>query len=228
MAFPLTHLCVAWRILETHSINEKDASQFMLGTIAPDAVHYREEFQGAAMSNIGPAKKITHLCPVSEERWGQVTDNDGWVECVKNFLRVHPNDPFAAGYAAHVLTDIHNNLTIWNDFRTSYPVEAAKGYTSGYYKDLHNIDTRLYQEFPAIDNIFTLLEKATPAEIPGLISSNETRAIQQNLLHENYKNTKNSSASKNYRFATWDNTMKFIQTAAEFCINIILPTLANS
>ena len=255
MAFPLTHLCVAWRILEINPLPEKDAAQFLLGSISPDAIHYRAEFQDAAKSNIGAAKKITHLCPVSCERWGQVTDNVGWVNCVKAFLAENP-DSFAAGYATHVLTDIHNNRTIWERFRTNHPAEAAKGYTSGYYEDLKNIDTRLYrhlalkwaeasrkigglkpffgvaeaqfqskslyQEFPANAQIFSLLEKAEPADMPGLVHANEVDEIRQSLLQEWNKHTANLPAPpQNYSFVTWEDTLNFIQEAAEFCIRLL-------
>ncbi|MCL2200150.1 MAG: hypothetical protein FWB80_14655, partial [Defluviitaleaceae bacterium] len=143
MPFPLTHMCVAWRILEKNPLPQKEAAQFMLGAISPDAIHYRAEYQGAEMKNIGPAKKTTHLCPVSEEKWGQVTDNVGWEKIIRDFSRAHRGDPFAQGYASHTLTDLHNNSTLWKTFITNHPTEAAKGYASDYYKDLKAIDTRL-------------------------------------------------------------------------------------
>lgn len=224
MAFPLTHLCVACEILKKGHICEKEnAPQFLLGSISPDAVHYRAQFQGANMSNIGPAKKITHLCPVSDERWGQVTDNDGWVKCVQDFLRKHPNDAFAAGYAVHALTDIYNNITLWSSFRTNHPEEAAKGYASEYYTDLRNITTRMYQEHPAVAEIFALLAQAEPAEMPGLVSADETAAIRQSLFEERRANTDVSPAPKKYSFVTWRNTTDFIRNAAIFCAKQLLP-----
>jgi hypothetical protein len=218
MAFPLTHLCVAQKILEMREISSPE--QFMLGSIAPDAVHYRAEFTGAAMSNIGPTKKITHLCPVSDERWGQVTDNDGWVECVREFLRAHPNNTFAQGYAVHVLTDIQNNLTLWNNFRTNHPEEAAKGYKSDYYEDLRKIDTLLYLEYPNVNEILDTLSRAKPEGIDDIIFPTEVQAIQQNLLHEHFANAKKTSHK--FHFVTWEDTLDYIHTAAEFCVNVIL------
>jgi len=222
MAFPLTHLCVAWRILENHPMNKKEAAQFLLGSIAPDAVHYRGEFQGAAKKNIGATKKISHLCPVSDEKWGQVTDNEGWVECIKNFLRDNPNDAFAAGYAVHALTDLYNNHTIWNDFRTNHPAEAAKGYASSYYKDLFNIDARLYYDFPAVSQMMELLSKSIATEMPGLVSADETNAIKNNLLHEHFKNN-TYDQNHHHRFVTYEDNINFIEAAAEYSANIVFP-----
>ncbi|MCL1843643.1 MAG: hypothetical protein FWF79_07510 [Defluviitaleaceae bacterium] len=240
MAFPFTHLIVAYRVLDmqpvrpvrparpARPVSEKDAAMFLLGSLAPDAVHYRSEYRGANMKNIGAAKKITHLCPVSDERWGSVTDNDGWFKNVQEFLLAHPKSAFAAGYAAHVLTDITNNRTLWDTFRKSFPAEAAKGYLSDYYTDLKNIDTRLYQETTETKEIFRLLAKADASETISawgnnepLVTPEEIQAIQQNILHEHFKNVpekspENPSKPQKYYFVTFKNMLDYIQSAVEF------------
>lgn len=220
MAFPLTHLCAAWRVLEMHPMPKRDAAQFLLGSIAPDAIHYRKEFMGSEMSSIGAAKKITHLCPVSDEKWGQVTDNENWVNCVNAFLLKSSANPFAAGYAVHVLTDIHNNRTIWDDFRTNHPAEAAKDYASDYYKDLRNIDAHLYQDFPATAQIMVLLSSAVPKGLPGLVTADETHAIQQKISHEHFKNAVREE-NYSYLFVTYEDTLNFIQSSADFSANFL-------
>jgi len=214
MPFPLTHLCVSRKILESRP--GLDPAQFLLGSIAPDAVHYRAEFQGAEMSNIGATKKISHLCPVSDQKWGQVTDNDGWIACVEDFLRGQ-DDSFAKGYAAHVLTDICNNLTLWNNFRTNHPEEAAKGYASKYYEDLRNIDSRLYNEHPAIPEIMNVLEKSAPVEMLALVTADEVSAIKHNLLYEHCKNISPNPLCE-YHFVSYDDTLNFIENTAEFIL----------
>ncbi|MCL1845377.1 MAG: hypothetical protein FWF77_05700 [Defluviitaleaceae bacterium] len=261
MAFPLTHLCVAWRINRN--------AQFLLGSIAPDAVHYRAEFMGESVKNIGATKKVTHLCPVSNERWGQVTDNDGWVECVKNFARQARSEHhgrseqserfprhrgsissatcsleagykvgyeagyksgyshnFAAGYAAHCLTDLWNNKTLWHNYRTRHPKEAAKGYASGYYADLRNIDSHLFFEHPDVADIMQTLEIAVPEEIPGIVFAKEVDAIKNNILHEHFKDAV-FDTNYHYEFVTYEDTMKFIETAAKFVADVLKDILED-
>jgi len=220
MAFPLTHLCVAYRILE--KLPSPTPELFMLGAIAPDAVHFREEFQGATQSNIGPAKKITHLCPVSEEKWGYVTDNEGWIQCVKDFLHTNTNSVIAAGYAVHVLTDIFNNMGVWHKFVTNHPEEAAKGYASNYYQDLRNIDLKIYNDVFKDSNVEKLLQNAIPQSIPGLISSEELHAIQHNLLYTAYASVPEKIDTITYFFINYEQTIDFINDAADFCVRIIL------
>jgi len=212
MAFPLTHLLVAYEIIARYPRQDADAALLLLGSIAPDAVHYREGFIGGSMSNIGNAKKITHLCPVSDEKWGAVTDNDGWINKVKAFAKSHKG-PLAEGYAIHVLTDIYNNITLWENFRTQHPKEAAKGYKSGYYQDLREIDLRLYQSKVKNSQIEPLLAKAVASEMPGLVTAEEIIAIQNNLLCKNYENP---TPGYMYRFISYDETLRFIQDTADF------------
>jgi len=213
MAFPITHLLVAEALLARQPRPPEDAAQFMLGALAPDAIHYRAEFVNAGMKNIGHAKKITHLCPVSDERWGAVTDNDGWVKCVYDWKKCNTG-PLADGYAAHVLTDLYNNMTLWEQFRTSHPEEAAKGYSSAYYQDLQEIDLRLYLSQVKDSQVEQLLAMAKPHDMPGLVSAEEIGAIRDNILYENYKG-RTLDASHKYSFMTYDITQDFINDAAE-------------
>jgi len=219
MAFPLTHLLVAEEVLERFPTLSPE--QFLLGSIAPDAVHYRAEFLNSSQKNIGATKKITHLCPVSDEKWGQVTDNDGWVVCVKNFLSKHLNNSFAQGYAVHVLTDLFNNKTLWHNFRTKHPNVAAKGYSSEYYQDLRKIDLRIYKEVICTGNIFNLLKKATPQDMPGLIFAQEIYEIQNNLLSVAYANIPQNINTSDCKYVTYEDTQKFIKEAADFCLNVL-------
>ena len=219
MAFPLTHLCVAYKVLET--LPSPAPELFMLGAIAPDAVHFREEYQNTTQANIGPAKKITHLCPVSEEKWGKVTDVDGWIECVRVFLRANPGNPLATGYAVHVLTDIYNHISLWHNFVTNHPEEAAKGYASGLYKDLRSIDLRICNELYKGSEIERLLRKSTPQDMPGLVTAEEVCAGRDSLLSASYANTDETVDTSSCIFVTYQQTLKFINDAAAFCIKII-------
>ena len=202
-------------------MTEAEEAQFLLGSIAPDAIHYRKAFLDAEMKHIGAAKKITHLCPTSDEPWGQVTDNDGWIKCVKDFLKTNPNHPFAAGYTAHVLTDIQNNRTLWDNFRTNHPTEAAKGYTSGYYDDLRHLDMLMYKSLSESQKIIPLLTKAIPEEMPNLVTKEEVSAIQSNIIHEHFKNTAYIDKDYQYNFITLDDMLNFIKEATNFCTEML-------
>lgn len=221
MAFPLTHLIVAMNMIKSHNI--EDEADFLLGSIAPDAVHYRKSFVGASMSEIGQAKKISHLCPVSDEKWGSVTDNEGWQSCVKMFLQEHEKTSFRVGYATHVLTDIFNNKTIWNDFRTNHPSEAIKGYKSAYYDDLRHIDTLLNDNRAVIELICEKLAQAEAVGITGLVSSDEVEAIKQTMIYEYGNVPQIGNYDKFYatKFVSYDKMLIFVKEAVLYASAIV-------
>jgi len=216
MAFPLTHLLVADEISKT----DPDPGLFLLGSIAPDAIHYRPKYKnwsskGFSKNGIGPAKKITHLCPISDEKWGYITDNNGWAQQVKNFLNQNPNSPQHKGYAAHILTDILNNQTIWTTFRKNHPKEAAKGYSGRYYDELKNIDLKLYHEYYKNSRIPELLKDTTAKDMPNLVAAEEIHAIRDNILYVQYKDAPPPS-QMDYLYVNFDEVLDFIQEAARY------------
>ena len=219
MAYPFTHLIVAIKMMEHHEI--QDTADFILGSIAPDAVHYRNGLVDASMTDIGKTKKISHLCPVSNEAWGACTDNEGWTNCVKIFLE--KKSAFRMGYATHVLTDIYNNKTIWNNFRNNYPDEAKKGYKSVYYDDLRHIDMLLKNNKDFTETICEKLIISNPVSIEGLVNANEVDAIKQNMLYEISGLSQNSNSNKKYetKIVSYDEMLIFIEEAALFSASIV-------
>ena len=222
MAFPLTHLVVAYQVAPYFNItNEKDLAQFLLGATAPDAVHFRKSLNVDQKENLGPTKKTSHLCPISEEKWGQVTDNKGWVAQVVDFVNSHPGNIFVKGIGVHVLTDIVNNKGLWHYFRTHYPEEAAKGYTSKYYDDLRTIDFAIYHNLYKGTAIERLYKAATPVAIPGLVDKTELGDIQHNLAYEQYANAPKEVDVNTCTLVTYPQMMDFIKEASAFCIDTL-------
>ena len=220
MAFPLTHLLVADAIITRHPRKDADAALFYLGALAPDAVHYRQGLTSASQREIGKTKKISHLCPQSSERWGEVTDNAGWIDSVKYFIHNNPG-PLAEGYAVHAMTDIYTNMTIWENFRTQHPEEAAKGYKSNYYRDLREIEIRLYQLQVQASRIERLLPMADPVDMPGLVTAAEMNAIKENILYKHCKNQQPTPGYQ-YTFVSYDETISFIQQTANFIEAVLI------
>ena len=221
MAFPLTHLIVGQNMIKTYKI--KHEADFLLGCIAPDAVHFRKSFVGAGMAEIGQAKKISHLCPISDEKWGSVTDNEGWIGCVKIFLTEHERTLFKFGFATHVLTDIYNNKTIWDSFRTNHPLEAKKGYKSAYYEDLKHIDALLKEDNEVTDEICEKLAQAKAVGIKGLVTADEVEAIKQSIIAEYGNASQTGSFDKKYltKFVSYDEMLIFIKEAAHYSSAIV-------
>jgi hypothetical protein len=61
MSFPVTHLRAADIVARSLHLSDGDAALLLLGSHAPDGVHYRKGLLGAAMADIGAIKKVSHL-----------------------------------------------------------------------------------------------------------------------------------------------------------------------
>ena len=102
MPYPITHLIIASRVADTISIPSK--ADYLLGSIAPDCVHFNPGFNAHL-------KDISHLRLNIEE--DKTEDNDEWTANVVTFMQqtVSGNNlSFILGYASHILADIKNDL----------------------------------------------------------------------------------------------------------------------
>lgn len=183
MLFPMTHLIIARNILNATS-QIKDPAQFMLGSIAPDAVHFRPDFES-------DMKKVSHLV-VGEERWGWVTDNDGWKENILTFFDLMKDeDPdFILGYCAHILADIKHNIEIWTPFRIEHEHELKSGQGSALHREAVEVDFELYRTCPDRPKMWELLERARPIDIPGIVEASDIERARAHLLYKQYEGRK--------------------------------------
>jgi hypothetical protein len=222
MPFPVAHLRVADLAVRALKLNDEQTAALLLGSLAPDGVHYRAGLVGASQLDIGAAKKHSHLCPQSDERWGQVTDNEGWVAEVKRFYQGQRHCMLSVGYAVHVLTDIYNNMTLWKDFCVNHPSEAAKGYKSDYYHEMGAADLQLYQEAET-KRLLSLLAQTTSQSIPNRVTAEEIAAIRDGILMEcdtvytSYVNRPPADTSANC-FVTFKQIKNFVEAAAVFAL----------
>jgi len=167
MPFPMVHLSIARNILGAASQTKKP-SQFVLGSIAPNSVHFRLDFYS-------DMKKVSHLV-VGGERWGWVIDNAGWKENVLRFLELMRDfeDPdFILGYCAHVLADIKHNIEIWTPFRLEHQHELESGQGSALHREAVEVDFELYRTCPERPEMWALLERAQAVDIPGIVRSSD-------------------------------------------------------
>jgi len=210
----MIHLFVAKKIATLHPELIKNLSQFYLGALSPDSVHFRAEF-------IANDKKTTHLC-VSDENWGEVTNNSQWIDCVISFLYEHKdskNSCFALGYVVHILSDIYNNIHIWTPYRRRTKLQVGKYYGSTYHKEQAIVDFRLACEFNHKKEVWDLLEKSKAVTIQNIVSAEDIEKLRENILRVQYKN--NISGTIATELYTYDDALKQIDNTALFVSDIL-------
>ena len=160
MPLPMVHLAVAVQICEAaHSI---PSPAFLLGSIAPDAIHMRP---GAG----GDDKRRVHLAG----------PQDPDHERIRAFLALHwahdtGSPDLAEGYTVHLLTDRLWRETVIAPFRASVPQDIPyQELRSLYYQDTDQIDLNLYDRMPWRTEVWTKLAIADPDPIDSLLTAQE-------------------------------------------------------
>lgn len=208
MPFAMTHLSIAWNILRATPQIERPGD-FLLGAVAPDAVHYRAQY-------VSQMKKDSHLC-LGPEPWGRLTNNREWQANVLAFLqanRQRKNRDFLQGYCSHILADIQNNIEIWGPFLQANGGAIREGLGSGYHRESAEMDRALYLTHPDREAIWMLLEGASACDLPGLVSREEIERMEDALLHSNYAGVQSADVSA-HRYVTQAVMERFIATASQ-------------
>jgi hypothetical protein len=191
MPYQMVHMCIAKKVLELNPSVIIDLPQYYLGSLAPDAVHFRADFTPED-------KKASHLC-VGDERWGEVTNNDAWLENIKKFLCMHrgsENIDFIYGFCVHCLTDLRNNIEIWSPFKLKYygsliMSDYGSGYDGEGIKKFHaddlDADLRVYYTSDFRDEIWNALSKSKGVDLDGIVHEDELNKIRDHILYKQYK-----------------------------------------
>jgi len=210
MPFTMTHLLVSEKIAERFKGCITSLPQFYLGSVAPDAVHNRENY-------VSDYKKAAHLI-TGTEPWGNITDNDEWESNVIAFLKQNKaseNRDFILGYCAHILTDIYNNVHIWTPFRLAYADELAKGYGNINHLECNKLDIAMALTYEGREMFWDFLAQSDSIDLPPLIYAKELDAQKDNILHSWYKDKEYPDISTN-TVRTYAGEMELIQNATAF------------
>lgn len=213
MPFPMTHLYIAYNIINKTPYLKKP-NDFMLGALAPDSVHFRNNY-------VSDMKFNSHLC-IGNEKWGSVTNNEEWLKNVLSFLDEHKksdNADFIYGYCCHILADIQNNKKIWTPFIKENRDKFKKGFGSKYHEESFIIDYELYL-LPQRRLIWKMLENSTAFDVLNIVKEVEINQMKQSILQDQFANRKSEDVSMN-QYVTLSNIQNFIRTESVYIKNIL-------
>ncbi len=209
MAYAMIHLEVAYRLLNSYKwINNK--GDFMLGALAPDAVHFHKDYTPKL-------KEKSHLWNCGP-KWGITLESDKWEKNILTFWDEHKTDAnrdFLAGYCIHILTDRLNDIKIWTPFRNAN-IEGdnvAEIYHI-YGDEAYGSDQWLYQNSPNMGEIVNLISQGKAYDITDCINAEDIERQKRAVLEELYKE-KREIAISNYVYCTEEVITSFIKESAE-------------
>ena len=190
MSYQMTHLEVAYRLFDKY-IWIEDGAEFLLGAIAPDAVHFHEEYRLKL-------KEQSHLWDCGP-RWGITLDSDKWKRNVLDFWNIHKTDPnrdYIAGYCVHILTDWLNDIKIWAPFRNeNMQDEDVEDIYHIYGQEAYRGDQWLFHESNNSEKIMSLLAESRVYSIENLVRQKDVETQKKHILSDQYKNKDNYDIS---------------------------------
>jgi hypothetical protein len=171
MPLPLVHFAIAHELAQVDP--QALTPAFLLGSIAPDAIHMRP---GTTRAD----KNRTHLLKSSH---AETADAD-YLEAVRHFLLPAWQQPatpahFRKGYVAHLLADRLWLQTVYAHFRTVLPPElSGEAGVRRYYQEVDQIDLALYRQMSWRAEVWQRLAQAEPQPIADLLTADEVGGWQ--------------------------------------------------
>ncbi len=214
MPFAMTHLYIAYKILSS-TPQIKKPCDFILGALAPDSVHFRENYNS-------DMKKKSHLC-VGDEKWGSITNNREWLKNTLDFLRQNKDiekEDFIYGYCSHILADLQNNIKIWTPFNMDNKQALEKGMGSIYHQESYNMDYVLYSSNPQQKIIWEMLDCATAYDIPNVVARDEINKMKHHILHNQFSDREFVDVTLN-KYVTLSCMQEFISVESQYIKNVL-------
>lgn len=214
MPFPMTHLSIAYNILR-NTPQIKDSCDFLLGAIAPDSFHFSENYESGM-------KKASHLI-VGDEKLGEVTNNEEWLENVLAFLQENmymEKVDFIYGYCCHIIADIQNNIKIWTPFRLASLYTSEKGDDNDHHKEAYAVDNALYLLHQERETIMQILKNAVGYDIENIVVGKEIEKMKSHIFNGQFDCMKSTDLSSN-KYVTLSIMQEFISTESEYIKEIL-------
>lgn len=172
MPLPMVHLWVAVRLAEREK--RSPSPEFLLGSIAPDAVHMRTGFEQVH-------KRESHL--------DHPPDTPDHAR-VKEFVARYGHGDrtreelaqFAFGYAAHILTDRLWALRAWRPYAARNAHMIQEELKARYYRETDQVDFILYDRAEWRGSVWQALARAKALDVE-LVAPSEVDQWRQRTLH---------------------------------------------
>ena len=174
MPYTMTHILTAEKVL--HNMGRKlDYPTYILGAIAPDAVHASQDFSVKL-------KERSHLF-TEGLKWGKIgteTEAQLWLGNIKKFYlenRDKYNFDFLSGYIVHLLTDVYCSIHFYAPFVNSINSDAEEKMTL-YKRENYIVNYYLFTLFSKEKNLLEILRSGRAETLDGVI---EKEVIEQRI-----------------------------------------------
>ena len=206
MSFQMVHMEIAYRVAKMTGIKERAA--FILGSVLPDSVHMRDGYS--------IEQKIRSHLFEGCGPWGAPEDYDRWNSNIREFWDEYgkcaaslEERMTAAGIVVHCLTDVRNDIDIWNGTKDQFvPPEEPARFKEDFYREARTVDRWLYQNSRNTEEIMSLLEASPEMDMFGFYTSEDIRRMKDNLIRVQYDVP--GADIEGFKYYTKDKLMSFL------------------
>jgi len=171
MPLPMVHLAVAIQV----RAGRKDAftPSYLLGSIAPDAIHFRPEAgehekHRVHLRSSSNSLELPRLQQLLAQYWPQTPEMA----------------EFAEGYAVHLLTDRRWIASVYPAFYAKLSAGMTHAERRAlYYQETDQIDFNLYHHAPWRAEAWAQIALARPVDFDNLLTSDELAQWQARVLN---------------------------------------------
>lgn len=169
MAHPIMHLLIADKIYYNRSSNIQSYGDFLLGSIAPDAVHEKENYTREI-------KDISHYRFDKRSSFGHF---DTFMEA----YATQENRDFVMGYLVHLLSDMIWYHAVRVPFKEAFMQAPSQRMSKNqaYYADCEQITQVLFEE-KNVASIIEALNSSKAYSLEGLIDAEDVEAWRDKLI----------------------------------------------
>lgn len=219
MAYTMVHVLIAEEVQRRFE-RKIDYATYILGAIAPDAVHSIPNF-------VVEFKERSHLF-TEGLKWGQVGNErevKPWLDNIQQYYlknRNKYNIDFLLGYIVHLLADVYCSVHFYGPFMSSISgdLEAQK---VQYKKENYNVNYYLFTLFSKRENLLKILQSGEAISLEGII---EREVIEQRIgqLFEFEFKAENWDISciEEQKICSIEDMEKLIQEASKFIEKIFV------
>lgn len=205
MAQTMMHLLIAEKIYKSGMIPISSYGDFLLGSIAPDAVHVREQYTRKM-------KDISHYS----------FNNESQVEFFNTFIdeyKTSDNIDFVVGYLVHLLSDMIWYHSVRVPFKSKFSKKPSVDMNMNevYYFDCEQIEQQLFFDNEAYQ-IVKSLDNGKAYSLEGMIEKREVYIWKDKLLAQ--YNAREQTLM-NLRYISEQQIRDYIAECSDKCIEYL-------
>ena len=184
MAQPMMHLLIADKIYTKRIVSIHSYGDFLLGSIAPDAVHEKENYTREI-------KDISHYKFTSKS---QISYFDTFFD----EYYTSENKDFVVGYLVHLLSDMIWYHSVRVPFKEAFQKAPLRDMSmnEAYYADCEQIEQLMYLE-KNVPRIIEAINRGKAYSLEGLIDAEDVTAWREKLIFD-YNNKNNNMYHTRY------------------------------